>query len=62
MVIEVRIDYEKCLGCKNCIRSCTFGVLEWLDEGPIVVDPHSCHGCRECERNCPTQAIEIVEK
>jgi len=41
MVIKIKIDYEKCIGCKECVKACTYGVLEWLDDTPIVVNPNA---------------------
>jgi len=62
MVVEINIDYEKCIGCKECIKACSYGVLEWLDEMPIVVNPSSCALCLECEKRCSVNAITHKEK
>ena len=62
MIVEVRINYEKCIGCKKCIKACSFGVLEWFEDQPIVVNASECGGCRECQKNCPVDAIIIEEK
>jgi len=62
MAVEIKIDYEKCIGCKECIKACSYGVLEWLDEMPIVVNPSSCALCLECEKGCPVNAITHKEK
>jgi len=62
LVVEIKIDYEKCEGCKKCIEACSFGVLEWFEDMPIVVNASECSGCRECQKNCPVNAIIIKEK
>jgi len=62
MVVEIKIDYEKCTGCKKCVEACSFGVLEWFENSPIVVDPSNCGGCRECQKSCSVDAITIREK
>jgi MinD superfamily P-loop ATPase len=62
MVTEIRIEYSKCTKCKKCIEMCTFSVLEWFEENPIVVNPHNCSACLECQSNCPVEAISIKEK
>ncbi|HEX68739.1 MAG TPA: 4Fe-4S dicluster domain-containing protein [Candidatus Bathyarchaeota archaeon] len=36
LIIEIRIDYEKCIGCKKCVEACSYGVLEWFENQPIV--------------------------
>ena len=62
MVVEIRIDYHKCTSCKECVRACSYGVLEWLEDVPIVVNPSSCAACLECEKNCPADAIGVKER
>ncbi|HDN62777.1 ferredoxin [Candidatus Bathyarchaeota archaeon] len=61
MVVEIKIDYSRCVGCKECVKVCSFGVLEWLDDMPVVVDPNSCSFCLDCEKTCPTKAITHKE-
>lgn len=62
MVIEIQIYYQRCTACENCVKACTFSVLEWFEDRPIVANPSSCSGCLECEKNCPVNAIEVREK
>jgi len=62
MVVEIKIDYARCTGCKECVKACSYGVLEWLEDMPIVVNPSSCAMCLECEKRCPTNAITHREK
>jgi NAD-dependent dihydropyrimidine dehydrogenase PreA subunit len=62
MIVEIKIDYDKCIRCKECVKVCTYGVLEWLDEMPIVVNPKKCGLCMECEIKCPVNAIIHKEK
>ncbi|MCK4581848.1 4Fe-4S binding protein, partial [Candidatus Bathyarchaeota archaeon] len=53
------IDYNRCTGCKTCVKTCRYGVLEWLDEAPLVVNPNECAACLDCENNCEAEAIQI---
>lgn len=62
MVVEVKIDYEKCTSCEACVTACSYNVLEWLDDMPIVVNAANCTVCLECEKNCPVSAISVKEK
>ena len=62
MTVRVCIDRERCTGCKMCVRSCSYGVLEWLDDGPIVVNSHGCAACLDWEKNCEAGAITIEVK
>ena len=59
MNVRIHIDRNRCTGCKMCVKSCSYGVLEWFDDGPIVVNPHECAACLDCERNCKVEAITI---
>lgn len=61
MVVEIKIDYARCVGCKECVKVCSFGVFEWLDDMPVVVDPNRCTFCLDCEKICPTKAITHKE-
>lgn len=62
MVVEIKIDYDRCTGCKKCVEACVFGVLEWFEDHPIVVDASSCKACLECKVNCSANAISVEEK
>jgi NAD-dependent dihydropyrimidine dehydrogenase PreA subunit len=59
MTIRIEIDLNRCTGCRMCVKSCTYGVLEWLDGEPVVVNPHRCAACLDCKRSCEAEAILI---
>lgn len=60
--MEIKIDYEKCVRCMECVKVCSYGVLERLDDMPVVINPRNCAVCLECERRCPVNAIFHKEK
>jgi len=62
MVVEIKIEYDRCTGCKECVKTCGYGVLEWFEERPIVVNPSVCSACLECEKSCRVYAISVREK
>ena len=62
ITVEIKIDYDKCTGCKKCVESCAFSVLEWFEGRPIVANPINCAACFECQSNCPANAISVKEK
>lgn len=62
MTVEIKINYEKCVRCKECIKACSYGTLEWFDDMPVVVNPKNCAMCLECEKKCPVNAITHKEK
>jgi NAD-dependent dihydropyrimidine dehydrogenase PreA subunit len=61
-VKEIRIDLEKCKGCKTCVNACFADVLRWneADKKPVVAYPEDCVCCLACEAACPAQCIEVV--
>lgn len=59
MNVRIRIDLDRCTGCKMCVKFCSYGVLEWFDDGPVVANPHECAACLDCERSCKTGAITV---
>lgn len=61
MVVEIKIDYTRCTGCKKCVEACTFSVLEWFEDRTIVVNPSSCSACLECKLSCPSDSISVKE-
>ncbi|MHA1379953.1 MAG: 4Fe-4S binding protein [Candidatus Helarchaeota archaeon] len=62
MFLEIKIDLDKCIGCKTCVENCFYGVLEWFEDQPIVVNPNGCGRCFVCQKNCPVGAIKIIER
>jgi len=62
LIVEIKINYEKCIRCKECIKVCDYGVIEWLDDMPIVVNPKNCTLCLECEKKCSVNAITHKKK
>jgi NAD-dependent dihydropyrimidine dehydrogenase PreA subunit len=54
------IDFDKCVGCKECFNFCYNGVYEWDEENnkPRVVQPYNCViGCSACAKLCAGEAI-----
>jgi indolepyruvate ferredoxin oxidoreductase alpha subunit len=75
-IIPLRIDPDKCTGCKLCLRlGCPAIAWKELDDidvtvqkktkkqaGIAVIDPSLCDGCSLCEQLCNFGAIEEVQK
>ncbi|TCL64785.1 electron transfer flavoprotein alpha subunit apoprotein [Hydrogenispora ethanolica] len=53
----IKVHVDKCLGCKICISSCPFGIIELVDKKAVIKD--GCNFCGSCVSACKFQAIEI---
>lgn len=59
------IDYEKCVGCRECFNFCQNGVYEWDEENdrPKIVNPYNCVvGCSACITLCAGEAINKIRE
>lgn len=54
----IKILTDKCFGCKVCVPSCPFGIIEVIDKKAVVKD--GCNLCGACESACKFKAIEIT--
>ncbi len=60
-----RIDYEKCVGCRQCFEFCKNNVYEWDEENnyPVVENPNNCViNCIACAKFCPQEAISFPSR
>lgn len=54
--IATTVDYDKCIGCKLCIKTCDFGAIQQIDN-KIVINEGNCFGCGSCSAACPAGAL-----
>lgn len=52
------IDFERCIGCGQCVNICAFNALE-LKKNKPVLNRFFCEGCGACETICPVGAITM---
>jgi len=57
----VRLEEDKCIGCRLCIPSCPMGALHMDLEKRVAVKCDLCDGDPACVPVCPTQALTYVE-
>ncbi len=56
----LRVDTEKCVGCKSCMRIGCPAIS--IKEGKARVDGTLCVGCGICTQLCPCEAFESTGK
>jgi NAD-dependent dihydropyrimidine dehydrogenase PreA subunit len=54
----MKINFEMCIGCENCIPYCPMGAIEVKDE-VVFINSDECVECGVClsSANCPVEAI-----
>ena len=52
---SVTLDYDKCIGCTNCIKGCPVEAIR-VHEGKAKIMQERCIDCGECIRSCPNHA------
>jgi electron transfer flavoprotein alpha subunit len=53
----IRVDFEKCTGCGNCVPVCPFGLIEIIDDKARIKE--GCTLCSACRDACAFEAIII---
>jgi electron transfer flavoprotein alpha subunit len=57
----IKVDLEKCIGCKLCVRSCALNAIQVIDKKAII-DLATCNLCAACIEACKKyQAITITK-
>lgn len=51
-------DYDKCISCGDCKRSCPPGIID-MSSGKPVPDLNKCIRCFCCHELCPKKAVDI---
>jgi len=55
MKMKCKVDAEKCIGCKLCLKAGCPAVM--VENGKAKIDTAMCNGCEICAQICPKQAI-----
>lgn len=58
---RVRVDRDKCVGCRSCLSVCPFGAIGWDQVKKKVLRCDQCHGDPTCVKYCQTKAIQYVD-
>jgi ferredoxin/flavodoxin len=55
-----RVEYEKCIGCGQCIRNCPDQNIGFdKDKRVVFIHPDKCVRCLRCISDCPRNAIRL---
>jgi ferredoxin len=58
-----RIDWEKCNGCRECMKMCSFGAISYSPAiEKCVINQFKCCGAGVCRAVCPTGAITMLDR
>jgi Pyruvate/2-oxoacid:ferredoxin oxidoreductase delta subunit len=57
------VDWDKCTGCRSCMRVCQFGAIGY-SAGPrkASIDALHCYGCGVCRSVCKQEAIALRDR
>ena len=58
-VVTLKLDQQKCSGCKMCTIVCPHEVFVVKDRKAFINKKDSCMECGACEKNCPEGAISV---
>ena len=56
-----RVDYDTCIGCRECVSACRFSAMFFDPNGDQVIKCELCGGSGEpaCVPVCPTGALKL---
>lgn len=56
--MSIRINKNKCVGCKRCLDVCPGSLIKTDETGKAYIKyPKDCWGCTSCLKECKTGAI-----
>lgn len=58
-----KVDTQKCIGCKTCVKSCPADVFRFDADSKkaVVAYPQDCQLCLWCVTECPVDAIVLTK-
>lgn len=58
--MSIRINKDKCIGCKRCISVCPGSLISLnSNKKAKIIRYKDCWGCTSCIKECPVYAIEF---
>ena len=56
-IIKIKVDYDKCIACGNCMKSCPSTAMEAIIKHKKTTP--DCFSCATCIESCPVDAISF---
>jgi len=60
-VVSLRMENDKCIGCRMCVKVCPHQVFEMQDKKAVIVNRDHCMECGACALNCPVEALFVKQ-
>ena len=57
----VKIDADKCIGCKKCIQACPYNAMIFNEKMKKAFKCEFCGGDPACIKKCPVNVISILD-
>lgn len=61
VTLLAKVDMDKCIGCKTCVKVCPVLAIK-IEDRKAIIDEDLCRGCSNCESRCPTHAVKMVRR
>ncbi len=58
-VTTLKLDIEKCTGCRMCTIVCPHEVFEMNGNKARIINRDACIECGACARNCAFEALSV---
>ncbi len=61
--MSARVDWDRCTGCKSCMKQCQFGAALYSSAScKVYINPKRCFGCGVCRAACTKDAISPLPR
>lgn len=57
--MPVKIDFDTCVGCMNCVEVCPQNVYD-ENSKPVIARLDECVDCGICVEECPEGSITMI--
>lgn len=58
-VATLKLDTDKCTGCKLCTKVCPHAVFSMNNKKAEIINLNACIECGACQKNCAYDAIFV---